>query len=88
VALTTALNNAIINCQHNYALKSKTTKKTENCVCVCVCVSAYVCIGPVFIEFPIDVLYPYKLVVHEAGLTSGKTLLQRLINMYVISTDM
>jgi len=46
-------------------------------------VSECVYVGPVFIEFPIDTLYPYKLVEHEAGLTPGKTLGQRLINMYV-----
>jgi len=39
--------------------------------------------GPVFVEFPIDTLYPYKLVEHEAGLGAGKTLGQRLVNMCV-----
>ena len=48
-------------------------------VCVCVCV----CVGPVFVELPIDTLYPYSLVHHEAGITAGKTLGQRLINWCV-----
>jgi len=41
------------------------------------------CTGPVFVESPIDTLYPYKLVEHEAGVTAGKTLGQKLVNMYV-----
>ena len=41
------------------------------------------CTGPVFVEFPIDTLYPYELVAHEAGITAGKTLGQKLVNMYV-----
>ena len=36
-------------------------------------------------EFPIDTLYPYELVAHEAGVTAGKTLAQRLVNMFVLS---
>jgi len=35
------------------------------------------------VESPIDTLYPYKLVEHEAGVTAGKTLGQKLVNMYV-----
>lgn len=41
--------------------------------------------GPVFIEMPIDTLYPYKTVL-EQGLGRPKanpTLMQRLVNMYV-----
>jgi len=44
------------------------------------------CTGPVFVEFPIDTLYPYELVAHEAGVSTGKTLGQRLINMSVTLT--
>jgi len=42
------------------------------------------CTGPVFVEFPIDTLYPYKLVAHEAGITAGKTIAQKLVNMCVL----
>jgi len=38
--------------------------------------------GPVFVEFPIDTLYPYQLVLQEVGITPGKTWGQRLVNMY------
>ena len=35
-------------------------------------------------EFPIDTLYPYELVAHEAGVSSGKTVVQRLVNRFVL----
>ena len=36
-----------------------------------------------FVEFPIDVLYKYSLVVREVGIKSGGGLLQKIIGMYV-----
>lgn len=40
--------------------------------------------GPVFVEFPIDVLYPYEMVVKEIGAPgSGKSLMQQVINWYL-----
>lgn len=40
--------------------------------------------GPVFIEFPIDVLYPYDMVSKELGVKEeGKSLMQRIINWYL-----
>lgn len=40
--------------------------------------------GPVFVEFPIDSLYPYYLVQRELGVKSGgNSLSQRLINLYL-----
>lgn len=40
--------------------------------------------GPVFIEFPIDVLYPYETVAKEIGASSGgKSLVQRIISWYL-----
>ena len=39
--------------------------------------------GPVFVEFPIDTLYPYALVAAEVGFSGGKGLLQRLIAWYL-----
>lgn len=41
--------------------------------------------GPVFVEFPIDTLYPYEVVLQEVGLTPGGTLAQRVINKYLQS---
>ncbi|KAK6752548.1 hypothetical protein RB195_003770 [Necator americanus] len=42
------------------------------------------CPGPVFVEFPVDVLYPYQLVVKEIGFTSTPTgFLQKALNMYL-----
>ena len=54
---------------------------------VCHVIMSALCVkhaGPVFVEFPIDTLYPYKLVAHEAGLTAGKTIAQKLVNMCVL----
>ena len=40
--------------------------------------------GPVFVEFPIDVLYPYEVVKKEIGMKGkGKSLVQKIINMYL-----
>jgi len=40
--------------------------------------------GPVFVEFPIDVLYPYHLVKREAGIKENPVgLLPRLVNWYI-----
>lgn len=40
--------------------------------------------GPVFVEFPIDVLYPYEMVKREMGMKdSGKGLFQKIINWYL-----
>lgn len=39
--------------------------------------------GPVFVEFPIDTLYPYKLVSQEVGLTAGRGLFQKFLNWYL-----
>ena len=39
-------------------------------------------LGPVFVEFPIDVLYNYKLVMREVGVKpSGGGLAQKVVNM-------
>ena len=41
-------------------------------------------LGPVFVEFPIDVLYPYQTVAKEIGMKgSGKSLGQRIVNWLV-----
>jgi len=40
--------------------------------------------GPVFVEFPIDVLYPYELVRKEAGIkTNPKGLIPKIVNWYI-----
>ncbi|KAE9556240.1 hypothetical protein FO519_000579 [Halicephalobus sp. NKZ332] len=39
--------------------------------------------GPVFIEFPIDVLFPYQTVVSEAGLVKNPQGFQKIINAYL-----
>jgi acetolactate synthase-like protein len=41
--------------------------------------------GPVFVEFPIDTLYPYHLVQRELGIKSdgAKSLIQSIINLYL-----
>ncbi|XP_052828506.1 2-hydroxyacyl-CoA lyase 2 isoform X2 [Octopus bimaculoides] len=40
--------------------------------------------GPVFVEFPIDVLYPYETVKKEMGMKdSGKGLMQNIVNWYL-----
>lgn len=40
--------------------------------------------GPVFVEFPIDSLYPYHLVQRELGIKTGATnLVQKIVNMYL-----
>jgi len=41
-------------------------------------------LGPVFVEFPIDVLYPFHLVEREVGIKpNAKTLLDKLANLFV-----
>ena len=39
-------------------------------------------IGPVFVEFPIDVLYPYAMVKKEIGMKDGgkQSLMQKVVN--------
>jgi acetolactate synthase-like protein len=40
--------------------------------------------GPVFVEFPIDTLYPYHLVQKELGIKSdSKSFVQKLIGLYL-----
>ena len=40
--------------------------------------------GPVFVEFPIDVLYPFHLVEREVGIKPDpKTFADRFANLYV-----
>ena len=40
--------------------------------------------GPVFVEFPIDTLYPYHLVQRELGIKSeSKSLVQKIIGLYL-----
>lgn len=40
--------------------------------------------GPVFVEFPIDSLYPYHLVQRELGIkTESKSIIQRIIGLYL-----
>ncbi|CAL1548600.1 unnamed protein product, partial [Lymnaea stagnalis] len=41
--------------------------------------------GPVFVEFPIDTLYPYQLVKKEIGMkdTGPSSLGQRVVNWYL-----
>ncbi|WKY06320.1 hypothetical protein Q1695_006486 [Nippostrongylus brasiliensis] len=42
------------------------------------------CPGPVFVEFPVDVLYPYQLVVKEIGFNPKPTgVVQNLLNLYL-----
>lgn len=42
--------------------------------------------GPVFIEFPIDTLYPYHLVAKELGVTNvPKGLMGKITSWYVIN---
>jgi len=36
--------------------------------------------GPVFVEFPIDVLYNYKLVMREVGVKQGGGFMQKIVN--------
>ena len=44
--------------------------------------------GPVFVEFPIDVLYPYKTVAKEIGMKgSSKSLGQRIVNWLVLAIN-
>jgi hypothetical protein len=39
-------------------------------------------LGPVFVEFPIDVLYPFHLVEREVGIkANAKTLADKLANL-------
>ncbi|XP_050732912.1 2-hydroxyacyl-CoA lyase 2-like [Eriocheir sinensis] len=40
--------------------------------------------GPVFVEFPIDVLYPYHMVAKEVGVKGeGKSFMQKIVNWYL-----
>ena len=40
--------------------------------------------GPVFVEFPIDTLYPYHLIEREIGGTvKAKSLMQHIVNLYL-----
>uniref|UniRef100_A0A0N5A4U2 2-hydroxyacyl-CoA lyase 2 n=1 Tax=Parastrongyloides trichosuri TaxID=131310 RepID=A0A0N5A4U2_PARTI len=40
--------------------------------------------GPVFVEFPVDMLYPYQLVLKEAGIVENpKGLLKKIVNTYI-----
>ncbi|CAJ0930845.1 unnamed protein product, partial [Mesorhabditis belari] len=42
------------------------------------------CPGPVFVEFPVDVLYPYELVMREVGLNpNAKGFVQQALNHYL-----
>lgn len=42
--------------------------------------------GPVFIEFPIDVLYPYNMVAREVGMKGeAKSVMQKVVNWLVLS---
>ncbi|KHJ93807.1 thiamine pyrophosphate enzyme, TPP binding domain protein [Oesophagostomum dentatum] len=42
------------------------------------------CPGPVFVEFPVDVLYPYQLVVKEIGFNPKATgFIQKALNFYL-----
>ncbi|ULT95869.1 hypothetical protein L3Y34_004497 [Caenorhabditis briggsae] len=42
------------------------------------------CPGPVFVEFPVDVLYPYELVVKEIGFNpNAKGFIQKVLNFYL-----
>lgn len=42
------------------------------------------CPGPVFVEFPVDVLYPYELVVKEIGFNpNAKGFIQKALNFYL-----
>lgn len=39
--------------------------------------------GPVFVEFPIDTLYPYHLIDRELGVKEAKSFPQKIINLYL-----
>ena len=40
--------------------------------------------GPVFVEFPVDTLYPYHMVLKEAGVkTDAKGFMPYLVNQYL-----
>jgi len=39
--------------------------------------------GPVFVEFPIDTLYPFSLVQQEVGFSGGKGLMNKIISWYL-----
>ncbi|CAD5220386.1 unnamed protein product [Bursaphelenchus okinawaensis] len=41
--------------------------------------------GPVFIEFPIDVLYPYQFVVKEMGFTPNAKGFKKILNAYLFT---
>ena len=43
-------------------------------------------VGPVFVEFPIDTLYPYPLVKREIGMKDSgpQNLVQKIVNWYAI----
>ena len=44
-------------------------------------------VGPVFVEFPIDTLYPYPLVKKESGLKVSTFFLCDIVLYYVSPTD-
>lgn len=44
--------------------------------------SSYPC-GPVFVELPIDTLYPYSSVMKELGNLRAKNIIQKIINFYI-----
>jgi len=39
--------------------------------------------GPVFIEFPVDTLYPYQLIRREAGIVEKAKGFQKIVNLYL-----
>jgi len=41
--------------------------------------------GPVFIEFPIDVLYPYEMIVKEMGFAKNPKGFQKILNAYLFT---
>lgn len=48
---------------------------------VCMQVKVYIYLGPVFVEFPIDILYPYPLVKKEVlGSRKGSGLRAQLVS--------
>lgn len=48
------------------------------------CLAVFFVWGPVFVEFPIDTLYPYPIVRRELGLIPNpSSLRQRLVNLFL-----
>ncbi|KAL3982951.1 Thiamine pyrophosphate enzyme N-terminal TPP binding domain family protein [Acanthocheilonema viteae] len=41
--------------------------------------------GPVFVEIPVDVLYPYKKILREMNIVRAKTFKQAIINSYLLA---